>query len=87
MLGALGFELGRRSAETAAQEAPQRTYQGHFETMQSRQTTARVLFGVGSALLISGGTLLVLNTPKTPTTKLALGCAYGSCGIAAQGSF
>jgi tetratricopeptide (TPR) repeat protein len=87
MLGALGFELGRRSAETAAAEAPQRNYKEHFETMEGRQTAARVLCGVGGALLVTGGTLLVLNTPKTPSTKLALGCTGNSCGVVAQGSF
>lgn len=87
MLGALGFELGRRSAETAAEEAPQRSYEGHFETMQSRQTTARVLLGVGGALLVTGGALFVLNTPKSPTTKVALGCSGAACAVVARGSF
>lgn len=87
MLGALGFELGRRSAETAAEEAPQRSYREHFDTMESRQTTARVLLGVGGALLIGGGTLLFLNTPKTAPAQMALGCVDGGCGLLAQGSF
>jgi tetratricopeptide (TPR) repeat protein len=87
MLGALGFELGRRSAESAAEQAPQRSYEGHFEAMQGRQTTARVLFAVGGALLVSGGTLLVLNTPKATTTKVALGCVGASCAVVARGSF
>lgn len=87
MLGALGFELGRRSAEHAAEEAPQRSYEERFETMQSRQTTARVLFGVGGALLVTGGALLVLNAPKSPTTKVALGCSGAGCAVEARGSF
>jgi tetratricopeptide (TPR) repeat protein len=87
MLGALGFELGRRGAESAAKEAPQRTYQEHFDAMQSRQTTARVLFGVGGALLIGGGTLLLLNAPKAPAAQVALGCVGGGCGLLAEGSF
>jgi tetratricopeptide (TPR) repeat protein len=87
MLGALGFELGRRSAENAAESAPQRSYEGHFETMQSRQTTARVLLGVGGALLVTGGALLVLNTPKASATKVALGCVGASCAVVAQGRF
>jgi len=87
MLGALGFELGRRSAESAAEEAPQRSYQEHFDTMQSRQTTARVLLGVGGALLVTGGALFVLNTPKSPTTKVALGCSGAGCAIEARGAF
>jgi hypothetical protein len=87
MLGALGFELARRGAESAAKEAPQRTYQEHFDAMQSRQTTARVLLGVGGALLIGGGTLLFLNTPKAAPTQVALGCVGGGCGLLAEGSF
>jgi hypothetical protein len=87
LLGALGFELGRRAAESAAEDAPQRTYQGHFETMQSRQTAARVLLGVGTALLVGGGALLVLNIPKAPPAKLGLGCVPGGCRLVAGGSF
>ncbi|HXK19745.1 MAG TPA: PEGA domain-containing protein, partial [Polyangiaceae bacterium] len=49
VLGALGFELSRRSAESAAEHATQRDYPAHFDAMQSRQTTARVLAGVGGA--------------------------------------
>jgi hypothetical protein len=87
MLGALGFELARRSAQSAAEDAPQREYSQHFDSMQSRQTTARVLAGVGGALLVTGGVLLVLNTPRPPSTQLALGCGGAQCGLMARGSF
>ena len=87
MLGALGFELARRSAESAAEHATQRDYPAHFDAMQSRQTTARVLAGVGGALLVTGGVLFVLNTPRKPVAALALGCSAGGCGLCATGSF
>lgn len=87
LLGALGFELARRSAESAAESAPQREYSQHFDSMQSRQTTARVLAGVGGALLVTGGVLLVLNTPKQPGPELALGCGSAGCSLWAGGRF
>jgi hypothetical protein len=87
LLGALGFELARRSAESAAEDAPQREYLQHFDAMQSRKTTARVLAGVGGALLLTGGVLLVLNTPKEPTAELAFGCSGAYCSLWAGGSF
>jgi hypothetical protein len=49
--------------------------------MESRQTTARVLLGLGGALMVRGGVLMVLNTPKQPASSLALGCGPGSCGL------
>jgi hypothetical protein len=87
LLGALGFELSRRSAESAAKDATQRDYPAHFEAMQSRQTTARVLAGVGGALLVTGGVLVLLNTPRRPTARLAASCGAAGCWLAASGSF
>lgn len=87
MLGALGFELGRRSAESAAENASQLEYQSHFDAMQSRQTTARVLFAVGGGLLITGGVLFFLDRPQQGAAHVALGCSGVGCGLRAQGSF
>jgi tetratricopeptide (TPR) repeat protein len=87
LVGSLGFELGRRSAESDAERAAQLEYQEHFQAMQSRQTAARVLAGMGGALLVTGGVLYLLNTPKQPSTSLALSCAPGGCGVLASGSF
>ncbi len=87
LLGALGFELGRRSAESAAEKASQLEYQTHFEAMQSRQTTARVLFAVGGGLLITGGVLFFLDRPQQGAAHVALGCSGVGCGLRAQGSF
>jgi hypothetical protein len=87
MMGALGFELARRSAESAAKSASQLEYKQHFDAMESRQTTARVFLGVGGALLITGGVLVILNTPRKPASQLALSCDGAGCGVTALGSF
>lgn len=87
MAAALGFELSRRAAEDEAERAPQVEYQDHYDAMRGRQTTARVMVGVGGALLVTGGVLLVLNTPREPSPRVALGCRGGACGLSALGTF
>jgi hypothetical protein len=87
LLGSLGFELGRRSAESSAEDAPQTEFQGHYDTMESRQTTSRVLLGVGGALLATGGVLFVLDWQRKSDAKVAVGCDSGGCGLLAKGSF
>jgi hypothetical protein len=87
MLFALGFELARHSAESAAEKASQLEYQTHFDAMQSRQTTARVLLAVGGGLLITGGVLFLLDRPQRTGTQVAFGCTGVGCGLRAQGSF
>ncbi len=87
LLGALGFELARRSAESAAEDGSQLEYPEHYDSMQTRQTTARVLAGVGGALVIGGGVLFVLNRPRPTDPQVAVSCGYVSCGLDARGSF
>jgi hypothetical protein len=87
LVGALGFELARRSAESAAKSDSQLEYPEHFDAMQSRQTTSRVLLGVGGTLLVAGGVLLVLNQPKQPPVALAFGCGPSGCGLGLRRSF
>jgi hypothetical protein len=87
LLGALGFELARRSAESAAEKASQLDYQGHFDTMESRQLTSRVLLGLGGALLVTGGVLYLIDSKKEPTAQVALACDGVGCGLSARGSF
>lgn len=87
LLAALGFELGRRSAESAAERATQHEYPEHYDSMRGRQTTARVFAGVGAVLLVTGGTLWVLNAPRKRTPDLAFSCGAGGCGLAARGTF
>jgi tetratricopeptide (TPR) repeat protein len=60
--GSLAFELSRRSAESDAKKEPtQIGYQSKLDAMQTRQTTARILAGVGGGLVLIGGTLLAID--------------------------
>jgi tetratricopeptide (TPR) repeat protein len=88
--GALGFELSRRSHESAAKDAPdQLTFQAKTEAMQRDKTTARVLAGVGGALLVTGTVMLLVNekdaSPTSP--RVGLGCNFSGCTASARGSF
>jgi hypothetical protein len=100
LLGALGFELGRRSADSAAEGAPQTEFQDHYDTMQRRQTAARVLAGVGGALVATGGVLLFVDLQRKPAStararrnlqdrmpQAALGCDGIGCSLVMKGSF
>lgn len=87
LVGSLGFELSRRSAESVAEDAPQTEFQGHYDTMESRQMTSRVLAGIGGALLVTGGVLFTLDWQRKSAPNVALGCGLDSCGLLATGSF
>lgn len=87
LLGAFGFELARRSAESAAEDGTQPEYPEHYDAMRNRQTTARILAGVGGALLVTGGVLFVLNKPRKQQPQVGLACGPGGCGLSASGSF
>jgi len=88
--GALGFELARRSHENAAENAPdQVTLKKESDAMQRDKTTARVLVGVGGALVVTGSVMLLFNQPdpaaKAP--RIALGCTFSGCTALAKGAF
>lgn len=87
LLAALGFELARRSAESAAEDGTQLEYPAHYDSMHGRQTAARVLAGVGGALLVTGGVLFVLSQSRQSHSQVAVGCAGDGCGLAARGRF
>lgn len=87
LMGALGFELARRSAESAARHSTQPDYPEHFEAMESRRTTARVFAGVGGALLATGGLWLLFRQPASSTPRVAMLCDPSSCRAVAAGSF
>ena len=57
--------------------------------MESRQTTVRVLAGVGGALVLTGGVLLVLDLTRSNGAEappVAAGCAGRACGIVVNGA-
>ncbi len=91
--GSLGFELARRSAEKdAEQDDIQIGYKEKLDREQSRQTTARVLAAVGGALVVTGGTLLVIQlTSRDASTeasaRVGLGCLPGACSVDVKGRF
>ena len=64
LLGAAGiYELKRRSAQSTAEgDATQLDYEHDVDAMNSRQSTARVLLGIGGAVALTGGALLIFNT-------------------------
>jgi tetratricopeptide (TPR) repeat protein len=75
------FELFRQSAEDDARRADtQLAYADRLESMQSRQTAARVLFGVGAGLLVVGTTLIVVDLGNRDDPKLvAVACGPDAC--------
>lgn len=86
--GALGFELARRSDEDdASNPASQLDFKRDTDAMQRHQTTARVLAGVGGALLVTGGVLVLFNTRSPAPPRVALGCTPNGCSASAQGRF
>lgn len=91
--GSLGFELARRSAEKAAQQDDtQLGYKEKLDRQQSRQTTARVLAGVGGALVVTGGVLLVIQLTShdrqaATSARVAAACLPGGCSVDLKGRF
>jgi tetratricopeptide (TPR) repeat protein len=86
---ALTFEILRRSSETKAEkDTVQVDYRDHLSLEQSRQMTARIFAGVGSALLAAGGLMLLFDTGggRAPVAG-SLSCLPNACGFAARGSF
>jgi len=87
--GALTFEILRRSAENDAKTADsQIEYHDHLQTMQGRQTAARVFLGTGGALLLTGGLMLLIDreAPSRPVSA-GLMCLPGGCSATARGNF
>ena len=94
LAGTLGFELARRSAEDDARNDPTQVgYAESYDTMHSRQTTARVLLAVSGAAAVTGGVLLYLDLRTPPTdeatagTRLGVGCGGTACAVSATGTF
>lgn len=75
------FELLRRDADDDAKNATtQLGYQDRLDAMSSHQTTARIFAGIGGALLVTGGTLLVLRTWSDDDTRTgSVSCVPTGC--------
>jgi len=88
-LGSAGiFEILRRSAQSSARnEQVQVDYERDINDMNSRQTTARVLLGVGGVLAATGVTLLVFNTRVTPESKARVAAVPGGATFSLERSF
>lgn len=86
---ALTFELLRRSAEDDAEHAhTQLAFHSAIESMESRKTTARVLAGVGGALVLAGATLIAIDVAgRRRPASVGLACVPGACGLQARGQF
>ncbi|HEX6271731.1 MAG TPA: PEGA domain-containing protein [Polyangiaceae bacterium] len=89
--GALVFELLRRSSESDAEaDDTQIGYQEKLDQMESRQTTARILAGVGGALVVTGGVLLAIDlgsSSKQGAAGLSVAPTPGGAFATASGRF
>jgi hypothetical protein len=84
--GGLVFEILRAQAETDASKASQVDYQDALDKAKSRQLTARILTGVGGALAITGGVLLVIDlTSGSEPVQAGFGCGSDGCRATAGG--
>ena len=88
-LGGAGlFEALRRSAQNSARsETVQLSYEQDIDDMNSRQTTARVLLGVGGVLAATGVTLLVLNTPISSESRARVAAVPGGATFSLERRF
>jgi len=90
LLASGGVELARRGAQHDAHQAStQIAYQDAYQREQGRQTAARVLFGVGGALVLAGGALLVVELTQHNAAKVeaAAACDGAGCTGALTGAF
>jgi hypothetical protein len=85
--GAAGFEVARANATDEAREAPQVDYEDKVDTARRYQTTARILAGVGGALLVTGTVLLVLDISRSPSPPVAASCGGDGCFVSGYGTF
>jgi tetratricopeptide (TPR) repeat protein len=80
--GAALFEALRRSAQNSARsDTIQLMKEDDLNTMNSRQTTARVLLGAGGVLVAAGATLLVFNQPRAPESSARLSTLPGGAAF------
>ena len=86
--GAALFEASRRSAQTAARsDVTQVAFKDDVDAMNNRQTTARVLLGVGGVLVVTGATLWVFNARLTPESTATVATLPGGALFSFRRSF
>lgn len=99
--GAVVFEQLRKASEDDVKnEETQVARHDAYDSMKSKQTTARVLAGVGAAAILAGGVLLYFDLsggssektaqrapPPRARTRAGVGCGPLSCGATLSGSF
>lgn len=71
------FELQRRSTEDEVARTSQLEYEDRYADMESQKRTARIFAGVGGALLVAGGVMLVID--RTERRSAAVSCGPGRC--------
>ncbi|MEP7049257.1 MAG: PEGA domain-containing protein [Pseudomonadota bacterium] len=82
------YEIQRRSAQSSAkQDVTQLDLERDLDAMNSRQRTARVFFGIGSAVALTGTALLVLNTRLSPTSRASISGLPGGGTLSLEHSF
>lgn len=88
---ALAFELLRKSAQDDARdETVQVRYSERVDSMESRQTAARVFGGVGVGLVLVGGAFLAVDAgvfSGSTSSDVAAGCSQEGCSVVARGRF
>jgi tetratricopeptide (TPR) repeat protein len=90
--GAAIFEVMRNNAEDdAAREHQQIRFDQYVQTMESDRTAARVLFGTGAALAVTGGVFLVVGASQSnghdKKSRVALRVSPESGGLSAGASW
>jgi tetratricopeptide (TPR) repeat protein len=88
---AVTFEVLRSQAEEDARNEPtQIGFVDAVDTMESRQTMARVFAGAGAVLVLTGGALLAIDGglfSSGPDTTVSFGCGPLGCAAGARGRF
>jgi len=88
---ALGLEVARAGAEDDVREAElQVDAADKLGTMQDLQLGARIAVGIGGALALAGGSMLIagfVSREPESSPKVSLGCSDIGCAFALRGQF
>jgi tetratricopeptide (TPR) repeat protein len=88
LVGAGIAELSRRDAEGDARNAStQLAYVGDYRRMHDAQAVARVLFGVGGVLAVTGVALMAIDLGRGRRAETRVACLPNACFGGVEGSF